>query len=200
MAIDQPNVASCSCPGFIDCSGDSILAPLTRADVRWGREARSDFDESIEPEVAGRKTMRNTLLIQLRRTDEPQPFTPPAWASRITSREDLPRRLNGVLAHNFWGSSLAVCVMRLRMPRRFVTTSCAWHTGSVTTLAGSATHSLVVPEPSHCFFSLRLVHSPSSSMTMLGFAGNEVSYRSRLVPKGGMKLQDVMALGPCSRF
>ena len=54
---------------FADCSGDSILAPLTGAEVRWGREARSEFNESIAPEAADGKTMGMSCLIQLRETD-----------------------------------------------------------------------------------------------------------------------------------
>ena len=46
--------------------------------------------------------MGNSLLIQLRRTDEPQPFVPPRWAYKFTRPDDLPHRLRGVQAHNFW--------------------------------------------------------------------------------------------------
>jgi hypothetical protein len=87
---------------FIDCSGDSILAPLTGAETRWGRESREEFDEDIEPMQADGKTMGNTCLIQMRRTDSPQPFTPPSWAVRFENPEDLPHRLKGVRASNFW--------------------------------------------------------------------------------------------------
>ena len=34
---------------FADCSGDSILAPLSGAQFRMGREARREFGEDIEP-------------------------------------------------------------------------------------------------------------------------------------------------------
>lgn len=87
---------------FIDCSGDSILAAVTPALYRIGREAREEFDEDIEPPVADTKTMGNSLLIQLRRTDEPQPYIPPRWAYKFTRPSDLPHRINGVNAHNFW--------------------------------------------------------------------------------------------------
>src|SRR5512133_1746709 len=59
---------------FIDCSGDSVLAPITGALFRTGRESREEFGEDIEPAKADAKTMGNTLLIQMRQTDEPQPF------------------------------------------------------------------------------------------------------------------------------
>lgn len=87
---------------FLDCSGDSILAAVTPAEFRVGREARGEFDEDIEPARADRKTMGNSLLIQLRRTDEPQPFVAPNWAYKFTRPEDLPHRINGVNAANFW--------------------------------------------------------------------------------------------------
>ncbi|MGN6506987.1 MAG: FAD-dependent oxidoreductase, partial [Tepidisphaeraceae bacterium] len=87
---------------FIDCSGDSILAPLSGAKIRWGREAREEFAEDIQPALPDQKTMGNTLLIQLRKTDEPQPYTPPTWAYKFTKPQDLPHRIHGVKAHNFW--------------------------------------------------------------------------------------------------
>jgi hypothetical protein len=87
---------------FVDCSGDSILAALTPALFRQGREAREEFDEDIQPTRGDNKTMGNTLLIQLRRTDEVQHFTPPDWAYRFSSPEDLPHRMHGVQAANFW--------------------------------------------------------------------------------------------------
>lgn len=87
---------------FIDCSGDSILAAVTGAEFRVGREARAEYDEDIEPSEADSRTMGNSLLLQIRRTNEPQPFTPPAWAYKFTSPEDLPHRMRGVNGTNFW--------------------------------------------------------------------------------------------------
>jgi len=87
---------------FIDCSGDSILAAVTGAEFRQGREARAEFNEDIQPTKGDRKTMGNTLLIQLRRTDETQTFVPPRWAYKFDGPQDLPHRLYGVSAHNFW--------------------------------------------------------------------------------------------------
>ena len=46
---------------FADCSGDSVLAPLTGAEFRFGREARGEFGESIAPEVSDRRTMGMSL-------------------------------------------------------------------------------------------------------------------------------------------
>ncbi|MBN1933555.1 MAG: FAD-dependent oxidoreductase [Anaerolineae bacterium] len=87
---------------FADCSGDSILAPLTGAEFRIGREARAEFDEDIEPEAADRKTMGMSCLIQARETDRPQPFIPPAWANVYETDADLPHRGHDILKTNFW--------------------------------------------------------------------------------------------------
>ncbi len=86
---------------FIDCSGDGILAPLTGAEYRIGREARSEFNESIEPVDADKKTMGMSCLFQIRETDKKQTFIPPKWANRYESDEDLPFR-NHNLDNNFW--------------------------------------------------------------------------------------------------
>jgi hypothetical protein len=87
---------------FADCSGDSILAPLSGAVFRVGREARGEFDEDIEPEKADDKTMGMSCLIQARETDRPQPYVPPAWANVYPTDDDLPNRGHDILKTNFW--------------------------------------------------------------------------------------------------
>ena len=87
---------------FLDCSGDSILAAVAGAEFRQGREAREEFDEDIQPPEADRKTMGNTLLVQIRRTEEAQPFIAPRWAYKFDREGDLKHRVDGVSAHNFW--------------------------------------------------------------------------------------------------
>ena len=88
---------------FADCSGDSILAPLTGAEFRIGREASREFNESIEPELADRKTMGMSCLLQARETDHPCEFTPPSWAYRYPSCEAFPHRYHGLGGwQNFW--------------------------------------------------------------------------------------------------
>jgi hypothetical protein len=85
---------------FADCSGDSVLR-LSGAEYRWGREARTEFDESHAPKVADRKTMGSSILIQLREVDEHVPFIPPAWANKYHDG-DLPNRQLQPEGHNFW--------------------------------------------------------------------------------------------------
>ena len=67
---------------FSDCSGDSILAPLTGAEFRMGREAASEFGESIAPEKADKRTMGMSCLLQARELGRPQKFIPPKWAHK----------------------------------------------------------------------------------------------------------------------
>ncbi|MDY7010583.1 MAG: FAD-dependent oxidoreductase [Planctomycetota bacterium] len=75
---------------FIDASGDAILAPLTGAEFRMGREGRYEYGESFAPEKPDSSTMGMTLCFAAREHDTPQPFEPPDWANRYDRCEDLP--------------------------------------------------------------------------------------------------------------
>ena len=88
---------------FADCSGDSVLAPLTGAEFRRGREGREEFGEDIAPEVADDKTMGMSCMIQAREETHPSKFIPPKWAHKYT-REDLPYRIPNMSdpMENFW--------------------------------------------------------------------------------------------------
>ena len=79
---------------YIDCSGDAILAPLTGAHFRMGREGRAEFNENIAPEIADARTMGMTCLFQTRQHATPQPFSPPSWAHRYTDDAELPYGAN----------------------------------------------------------------------------------------------------------
>jgi len=87
---------------FVDCSGDGVMAPLTGAETRRGREGRDEFGESLAPEHADDKTMGMTCLFFGRETDRPQPFHPPEWAYTFKSIDDLPYRLPGNLECGYW--------------------------------------------------------------------------------------------------
>ncbi len=86
---------------FADCSGDSILAPLSGAAFRYGREAKSDFNETIPPDVADQKTMGMSCLFQTRETDHPVPFTAPELAYRYETDAELPHK-DHRLPNNYW--------------------------------------------------------------------------------------------------
>ena len=85
---------------FADCSGDSVLR-ISGADYRWGRESRYEFGESLAPAEADRKTMGNSLLLQLREVSQHTPFIPPPWAHKF-SPDELPHRPLMPRGNNFW--------------------------------------------------------------------------------------------------
>ena len=88
---------------FADCSGDSVLAPLTGARYRVGREAASEFGEKTSQETADSGTMGMSCLLQMRKTDRPTRYIPPAWAKKLTAEElrlRTPHMENS--GENFW--------------------------------------------------------------------------------------------------
>ena len=74
---------------FADCSGDSILAPLTGAEYKRGREARAEFNEEFGLDVADDHTMGMSVLLQCRETDHKVEFTPPSWAYKFDTDEAM---------------------------------------------------------------------------------------------------------------
>ena len=88
---------------FADCSGDSILAPLTGAKFRWGRESKLEFNESMAPDKEDKCTMGLSCLMQARETNEPQKFTPPSWINHYPDDTPLKNRYHNLGPYqNFW--------------------------------------------------------------------------------------------------
>lgn len=88
---------------FSDCSGDSILAPLTGAHFRVGREAADEFGENVSAKTADKKTMGNSCLIQAHRGTEKVAFTPPSFAKKLTEEDVKYRRPNMKSEYeNYW--------------------------------------------------------------------------------------------------
>ena len=88
---------------FADCSGDSILAPLTGAEFRIGREAAEEFGELTSTKEADSMTMGMSCLIQGRETDKPIRYTPPTW-SKTLGYKDFENRMPDIYdnTENFW--------------------------------------------------------------------------------------------------
>ena len=90
---------------FADCSGDSVLAPLTGAEYRHGRETEAEFGESIGRQIApgDTRTMGMSCMIQAREEDRPSDFIAPRWAEHFTA-EDLPHRIPDMSSatENYW--------------------------------------------------------------------------------------------------
>lgn len=88
---------------FADCSGDSILAPLTGASFREGREAKAEYHETIPPDEADSCTMGLSCLLQAIETDEPHSYIAPAWAEKIDESKLVHRTPNlSSPMENFW--------------------------------------------------------------------------------------------------
>ncbi|MHC1769353.1 MAG: FAD-dependent oxidoreductase [Verrucomicrobiia bacterium] len=69
---------------FADCTGDCRLALEAGAELRRGREAKSEFGESLAVDQADAHTLGSTILFTSRKHDKAMPFRPPAWARKIT--------------------------------------------------------------------------------------------------------------------
>ena len=83
---------------YVDATGDSRLGLEAGALLRSGREARSEFGESLAPERADQETLGSSILFTSRRHAAPMPYTPPSWARKIT-RDHL--RFRDVGPHNW---------------------------------------------------------------------------------------------------
>lgn len=89
---------------FMDCSGDSVLAPLTGAAFRMGREGKKEFDEVFAPDLPDKRTMGMTISVCAREESQPSVFTPPAWAYHYTKENLLPYRVPSLqnVRDNMW--------------------------------------------------------------------------------------------------
>ena len=87
---------------FADCSGDSILAPLTGAETRWGRESQDEFGEPHAEAEADGKTMGMSCLIQPKEKKTAREFVPPWFAHRYTRDDVGPGRFLEIGRSNYW--------------------------------------------------------------------------------------------------
>ncbi|MBE6690716.1 MAG: FAD-dependent oxidoreductase [Ruminococcaceae bacterium] len=85
---------------FVDSSGDSILAPLTGAEYKVGREAKSEYGEEFGLDEADKHTMGMSLLLQCRETDHPVSYTPPAWAYDFPDDDAMNNKPHNIYAIN----------------------------------------------------------------------------------------------------
>ncbi len=88
-------------PLFIDCTGDSRLALEAGAEMRTGRETRSEFNESLAPEKADEETLGSSILFTSRDYGKPMSFTPPKWARKVT-KEHLRFRPTRSWEYGYW--------------------------------------------------------------------------------------------------
>lgn len=86
---------------FLDCTGDSRLGLESGAETRYGRESRSEFNESLAPEKPDEETMGNSILFTSKLHDKPMPFTAPKWARKVTA-EHLKHRGTDFWEYGYW--------------------------------------------------------------------------------------------------
>ncbi len=79
---------------YADCTGDATLAARAGAEYMWGREAKSEWGESLAVDVADNKTMGNSLLFMSQKHDKIMPYTPPKWARKYTAKDFVHRKIN----------------------------------------------------------------------------------------------------------
>jgi hypothetical protein len=86
---------------YCDCTGDSRLGLEAGAEMRTGREARAEFGESLAPEQPDNRTLGSSILFTSKLHRQPMPFTPPAWARKITKQQLLHRPTNS-WEYGYW--------------------------------------------------------------------------------------------------
>jgi hypothetical protein len=86
---------------FCDCTGDSRLGLEAGAEFRTGRETRSEFGESLAPEKADNETLGSSILFTSRLYHHAMPFTPPAWARKITKEQLVHRNIES-WEYGYW--------------------------------------------------------------------------------------------------
>ena len=88
---------------YADCSGDSILAPLSGAEFMFGRESKYDFGEDTNLEEADAMTMGMSCLVYGRETNREITFIPPAFAKKLGD-SDFENRMPDIYdeTENFW--------------------------------------------------------------------------------------------------
>lgn len=75
---------------FIDATGDATVGYLAGAEWRYGREARSEFNEHLAPVVATTAgILGSTIPMRAKDIGRPVPYTPPAWIAQYTSPADF---------------------------------------------------------------------------------------------------------------
>jgi len=69
---------------FADCTGDGSIAAWAGAEFRMGREARSEYNESLAPEKADKMTLGTSITWGTRETDHDTTFPAVPWAKEVS--------------------------------------------------------------------------------------------------------------------
>jgi hypothetical protein len=104
LAVQQgtEKVFRFTCDRVIDATGDGFVAVQAGAPYRYGREARSEFNESWAPEVPDDVVLGSTIMFAARDVGRPVPFVAPEWAHVFPDEESLPFRTHERLESGYW--------------------------------------------------------------------------------------------------
>lgn len=78
---------------FIDSTGDGLVAYAAGADYHLGREAKSEYDESLAPEKADQDFLGSSLFFYTKDVGHPVKFVKPFFARDITKTEIVKSRI-----------------------------------------------------------------------------------------------------------
>jgi hypothetical protein len=104
LAVQQgtEKVFRFACDVLIDATGDGFVAMQAGAPYRYGREARSEFNESWAPEVADDVVLGSSIMFAARDIGRPVPFAPPQWAHTFPDEASLPYRTHESIESGYW--------------------------------------------------------------------------------------------------
>lgn len=86
---------------FADCTGDGRLGFEAGADYHVGREAKTQYGETLARDVADRQTLGSSILFTGRKYDTPQPFVAPSWVRKF-QKSDFKHRHIGSYEYGYW--------------------------------------------------------------------------------------------------
>lgn len=86
---------------FADCTGDGRLGVEAGANFHVGREAKSDYGETLAQDFADRHTLGSSILITGRKHDKPQPFIAPSWVRKF-KKEHFKHRPIRSYEYGYW--------------------------------------------------------------------------------------------------
>jgi hypothetical protein len=91
-------------PLFVDCTGDGWIGFWAGADYRQGRESYREFNESLAPNEADKRTHGNSVVFQAAMAKEPVTFPEVPWATEVSKdyaqMANIPQRKGD--PHHFW--------------------------------------------------------------------------------------------------
>ncbi|MEQ9438823.1 MAG: FAD-dependent oxidoreductase [Cyclobacteriaceae bacterium] len=86
---------------FADCTGDGTLAAKAGAEFMQGREAQSQWGESLATAEPDLKTMGNSILFMASPHDQEMPYTPPTWARKYGFKDFVHRKISS-FEYGYW--------------------------------------------------------------------------------------------------